>query len=268
MKLVKLTTFKDKFFGNAEFDFDDEHINTISGKNGSGKTSLFELISLVQKAYFCKLLLENGYEKYNKISICEWISQLIYEMLPQKDSHIELTIKLERKDFEIVKERTKQNEILQNYFCEEGINITLTLCNESTQNNEQQWKILVNEYEDILKFFWNLSDPQGIIVTRPRQNRHLKRKDSIRFLVFLTFSSIQADRRIFSAPVMAVWLFIQKQLCCFRICLMLPVVFLRRQIAVCFVDTLPVIKYPYILEHCGFGFLPCPEMLPVEPFLL
>ena len=105
-------------------------------------------------------------------------------------------------------------------------------------------------------------------VTRPRQNRHLKRKDSIRFLVFLTFSSIQADRRIFSAPVMAVWLFIQKQLCCFRICLMLPVVFLRRQIAVCFVDTLPVIKYPYILEHCGFGFLPCPEMLPVEPFLL
>lgn len=105
-------------------------------------------------------------------------------------------------------------------------------------------------------------------LTRPRQNRHLKRKDSIRFLVFLTFSSIQADRRIFSAPVMAVWLFIQKQLCCFRICLMLPVVFLRRQIAVCFVDTLPVIKYPYILEHCGFGFLPCPEMLPVEPFLL
>lgn len=32
MKLVKFTTFKDKFFGNAEFDFDDEHINTISGK--------------------------------------------------------------------------------------------------------------------------------------------------------------------------------------------------------------------------------------------
>ena len=119
---------------------------------------------MVQKAYFCKLLLENGYEKYNKISICEWVSQLIYEMLPQKDSHIELTIKLERKDFEIVKERTKQNEILQKYFCDEGINITLTLCNESTQNNEQQWKILVNEYEDILKFFLNLSDPQGIIV--------------------------------------------------------------------------------------------------------
>lgn len=164
MKLVKLNTFKDKFFGNAEFEFDDEHINTISGKNGSGKTSLFELISLVQKAYFCKLLLENGYKKYNKISICEWISQLIYEMLPQKDSHIELTIKLERKDFEIVKERTKQNEILQNYFCDAGINITLTLCNESTQNNEQQWKIFVNENEDILKFFWNLSDPQGIIV--------------------------------------------------------------------------------------------------------
>ncbi|MCI8597548.1 MAG: hypothetical protein HFJ10_03765 [Lachnospiraceae bacterium] len=45
MKLVKLTTFKDKFFGNAEFDFDDEHINTISGK----------------------ILLENGYEKYNKL---------------------------------------------------------------------------------------------------------------------------------------------------------------------------------------------------------
>lgn len=110
--------------------------------------------------------------------------------------------------------------------------------------------------------------PVGRMLTRPRQHRHLKRKDSIRFLVFLAFSSIQAGRKIFSASAMTVWLFIQKQLCCFRICLMLPVVFLRRQIAVCFVDTLPVIKYPYILEHCGFGFLPCPEMLPVEPFLL
>ena len=106
------------------------------------------------------------------------------------------------------------------------------------------------------------------VMSRPPQHRHLKRKDSIRFLVFLAFSSIQAGRKIFSASAMTVWLFIQKQLCCFRICLMLPVVFLRRQIAVCFVDTLPVIKYPYILEHCGFGFLPCPEMLPVEPFLL
>ena len=105
-------------------------------------------------------------------------------------------------------------------------------------------------------------------MSRPQQHRHLKRKDSIRFLVFLAFSSIQAGRKIFSASAMTVWLFIQKQLCCFRICLMLPVVFLRRQIAVCFVDTLPVIKYPYILEHCGFGFLPCSEMLPVEPFLL
>ena len=108
----------------------------------------------------------------------------------------------------------------------------------------------------------------SLVLSRPPQHRHLKRKDSIRFLVFLAFSSIQAGRKIFSASAMTVWLFIQKQLCCFRICLMLPVVFLRRQIAVCFVDTLPVIKYPYILEHCGFGFLPCPEMLPVEPFLL
>ena len=103
-------------------------------------------------------------------------------------------------------------------------------------------------------------------MSRP-QHRHLKRKDSSRFLVFLAFSSIQTGRKVFSATAMAVWLFIQKQLCCFRICLMLPVVFLRCQIAVCFVDTLPVIKYPYILEHCGFGFLPCSEMLPVEPFL-
>ncbi len=97
MKLVKLTTFKDKFFGNAMFDFEDEYINTISGKNGSGKTSLFELISLIQKAYFCDLLLKNGYNEYNKISICEWISQLIHEMIPQNDSSIELTIKFEKK---------------------------------------------------------------------------------------------------------------------------------------------------------------------------
>lgn len=62
-------------------------------------------------------------------------------------------------------------------------------------------------------------------MSRPQQHRHQKRKDSIRFLVFLAFSSIQTGRKVFSASAMTVWLFIRKQLCCFRICLMLSVVF-------------------------------------------
>lgn len=161
---MRLTTFKDKFFGNATFDFEDEYINTISGKNGSGKTSLFELISLIQKAYFCNLLLEKGYHEYNKISLCEWISQLIYEMLPQKDSNVELTIRFEKNDFEIITNSCKDNDDLPDDLYDEGINVTLALYNEGIQNSRQQWKILVKENEDILKSFWNLSNPQGIIV--------------------------------------------------------------------------------------------------------
>ena len=46
-------------------------------------------------------------------------------------------------------------------------------------------------------------------MSRPQQHRHLKRKDSIRFLVFLAFSSIQTSRKVFFASAMAVWLFIQ-----------------------------------------------------------
>ena len=62
--------------------------------------------------------------------------------------------------------------------------------------------------------------------------------------------------------------FIQKQLCCFPICLMLSVVFLRCQIAVCLVNTFSVIKYPYILEHCRFCFFSGSKMLVIQPFLL
>ncbi len=63
----------------------------------------------------------------------------------------------------------------------------------------------------------------GRKLSRPQQHRPLKRKDSIRFLVFLTFSSIQAGRKNFSASAVPVRLFIQKQLFCFQICLMLPI---------------------------------------------
>ncbi len=44
-------------------------------------------------------------------------------------------------------------------------------------------------------------------VTRPRQHRHLKRKDSIRFLVlpvFLVFSSSQDSGTIFLLPAVPV----------------------------------------------------------------
>ena len=53
----------------------------------------------------------------------------------------------------------------------------------------------------------------------------------------------------FSVPSAPVRLFIQKQLCRFQICLMLCVVFLWCQITICFMDTLTVVKYPYILKY-------------------
>ncbi len=44
----------------------------------------------------------------------------------------------------------------------------------------------------------------GKEISRPQQHRHLKRKDSIRFLVFPAFSSIQTGRKIFSASAITV----------------------------------------------------------------
>ncbi len=63
-----------------------------------------------------------------------------------------------------MKSSYKDNEKLQDCLCDDGINVTLTLYNEGIQDSKQQWKILVKDNEDILKLFWNLSNPQGIIV--------------------------------------------------------------------------------------------------------
>lgn len=112
---------------------------------------------------------------------------------------------------------------------------------------------------------------KNYILSRPRQHRHLKRKNSILFLVFLDFPhflSIQAGRILFSSPAVPVWVLEQNKLCCFQILLTFLIVLLRRQISICFMDPFAVIKYPYIFKYCRFRFLTGMEMLFIQPLLL
>ena len=57
---IKRVELKDNHvFGNSVIEFDttkdDTRLNTISGVNGSGKSTIFYLATLVQKAYFIDL---------------------------------------------------------------------------------------------------------------------------------------------------------------------------------------------------------------------
>lgn len=107
-------------------------------------------------------------------------------------------------------------------------------------------------------------------MNRPHQHRQLKWKDSIQLLVLLDFSRFfirsGLQKRFFSICHVHVRIYL-KQLCCFQICLMLPVVFLRCQITVGRVDAPAVIKYPDIFKGCGFCLLPCMKMLFIQPFV-
>ena len=108
-------------------------------------------------------------------------------------------------------------------------------------------------------------------MSRPRQHRHLKRKNSILFLVFLDFPHFfihSGSQGTLSRPAVPVWVLAQNKLCCFQILLMFLIVLLRRQISVCFMDPFAVIKYPYIFKYCRFRFLPGMEMLFIQPLLL
>ena len=41
-----------RFKGSHEFKFSDKNVFTISGKNGSGKTTIIESLMICQMAYF------------------------------------------------------------------------------------------------------------------------------------------------------------------------------------------------------------------------
>lgn len=139
---MKLNNLKFKnirnFQGEVEFDFSKtQSINTISGKNGSGKTTVFKSILLCQKIFFAKQL-ENNAQINNSIK-----SELS-KYFTAKDSSIEITFLYESDTPTYAKFKI--------------------IC-DSYENSSINYSIEISAKDaDKILESWNLNNPLNIIV--------------------------------------------------------------------------------------------------------
>ena len=143
MKLDKVAFRNIRNFSDfAEFDFSDTtKINTISGKNGSGKSTIFKSIVLCQRAFFINQIEDN-------ILLVKQVGLELAKFFTNKNSFIELTFLLAGNDDGIEDEYASFKIVCTN-FSQPNVNWSL----ESKPN----------EYISISKS-WNLISPKDIIV--------------------------------------------------------------------------------------------------------
>lgn len=138
MKLISVIFNHIRNFNDvAEFDFrDTARINTISGKNGSGKTTIFKSIILCQKAFFLTQI-SNDWEE-NKM-----LGSELSKFFTNKSSYIKLI-------FEV-----KDNDVVSN--------ASFTV--KRTPSPDSGWALEVSDEDDrLIKLSWNIADPKDIIV--------------------------------------------------------------------------------------------------------
>lgn len=137
-------------------------LNTISGKNGSGKSTIFESIILVQKAFFADLLepsdvlnldlLTSGHPTHRQ-RVARDLATLASDCV----ASITITLGFCKDDLAKVGHSTANQE---------GINISLILEGSNIKGASCDWTISVNgeSEKEILSKFWNLQNPTNIIV--------------------------------------------------------------------------------------------------------
>lgn len=160
---IKLENIK-KFAKEQLYDFNmAEKINTISGKNGCGKSTIFECAMLCQKAYFVKLLEESTTDF--DCTILEEISSQLYSMSVKKNSYIELKLRFYKSDFN----QSMDVEKFLNSGYENGIevfDVCILLKIDEVIKEQVVWHIEIEEGKNsgLISKFWNLHNPSQIIV--------------------------------------------------------------------------------------------------------
>ena len=136
-------------------------INTISGKNGSGKSTIFESIILVQKAFFAELLepsevlnldiLASGQPTHK-----ERIAREFAALASESEASIAVTLCFTKDDLAKIGVETNN----------ENNDVTLTLSGDRITGSSCDWRINTNTENEkaILSYFWNLEKPTNIIV--------------------------------------------------------------------------------------------------------
>ncbi|WP_346896584.1 AAA family ATPase [Clostridium sp. UBA7503] len=129
-----------RFNSKTVFDFSNsKNINTISGKNGSGKTTIADALLLIQQSIFLKLLKE----QYSNNSFTKLVEKNFAETVKAYMCKNNLTIELKLKDGD------------------DNIDIVFFAYESEL---EISWEILFNQGEEILLQYWNLHQPNNIIM--------------------------------------------------------------------------------------------------------
>ncbi|WFR55638.1 AAA family ATPase [Anaerocolumna sp. AGMB13025] len=170
MRIVNISLkYIKKFDNEQEYIFDDTaSINTISGKNGSGKSTIFESMVLCQKAYFVNEIEHKANALNSRFSIenlKKEVSKELYNIALKNGASIKMCIRFSKTDFqwnmnvEKFTASQKENDI-------DVFDVHISLAVTDIQEGIAEWKISIDEgtNEGLLGCFWNLQNPSNIIV--------------------------------------------------------------------------------------------------------
>lgn len=201
MRLLSLQLENNVIFGSQEFDLSSaKSINTVSGKNGSGKTSLFTIIEIIQKAYFINLLKNSKVDKYDADELDKIILSDCrrYIVRPGKEKGEErstaaLKVRFDEKDVKLLGERRRlraekiiSESVLSTGVEEDGqtvlsldsdclperpwFDVTLTFCVPGS--DETRWSVTCGDAQKrFLDLFWNLEDPKDLFLYLSAERR-------------------------------------------------------------------------------------------------
>lgn len=163
IRSIRLENIK-KFGTECIYNFDTaEKINTISGKNGSGKSTIFECAMLCQKAYFVTLLKERNIDIADSIN--DEISVQLYSMSVKKGAYIELELRLYKTDFSwSINSNNYISCAQENGKAVYDVHVLLKV--DDVLQEKVVWSIEIDEGKNdgIISKFWNLQNPSHIIV--------------------------------------------------------------------------------------------------------
>lgn len=155
--LQRLVISNIKKFGTMSvFNFSDSlKFNTISGKNGAGKSTIFKCLIFIQKAFFIDLLKNN--DKY--LELKEELGKELFTYFNENKSYIEVLFKAENRNNIVDRDVTEVACASENNY------VTLRLVAEDIINETVKWRIeYSNDDYRIIKVFWNLYNPSNVII--------------------------------------------------------------------------------------------------------
>lgn len=149
LRLNKITLENIRNFKKIhEFDFSEaNYINTISGINGSGKSTVFECVSICQKAYFVNKYFPSGQISELSIKYNSILSKDIANIVSEWRASIELSLSLE--DDSNYEDGATEKRILK---------IKLKI-------KAKNWELIISSEDDaVIEKYWNTYNPTNIIV--------------------------------------------------------------------------------------------------------